>query len=402
MSRQAPYKHYDGSNCWTKNCKRNRRATGALVSDEIKAELERRKAEIIKTEETTQDVRKLVSIRSIDKISPIDGADAIESAYIGGWAVVVRKDQFSAGDKVVYFEIDTLLPNDQPIFEDFQRHGQRTMEMEDGSTVVGYAIKTIKLRGQISQGLILPISSFPELNEESSQEEVNKVLLGKYGVVKYEAPIPASLSGTVRGYFPTKYVQKTDSERVQNLSDEFLQSSKVKNLTWVATEKIDGTSATFIKDGDELRVCSRNMELIYDPNDNENVYNRIATELKLADSLPDGAIIQGEIYGEGIQKNPLRIRGVKLAVFNTKNLDNSAEISSKINSLKVPVMTEIQFPKTVDEAITQADGLKSTLNPNAHMEGIVWWNREGVEFSETGGRANFKAINNQFLLKSKD
>jgi RNA ligase (TIGR02306 family) len=401
-NRKAPFKHNDGTNCWTKNCSRGHTKTSIpLVAEQIKKEIEEKKANLMKNQSTQKDVRKLVSIRTINAITPIPDADAIEAAHIGGWPVVVKKGDFKVGDKAVYLEIDSLLPENQPAFADFQRHGSRTMELEDGTEVKGYVIKSIKLRGQLSQGLILPISMFPELNENSTQEEVNAVILGKYGVVKYEAPIPASLSGKVRGQFPTRYIQKTDSERVQNLSDEFLQSPKVRSLNWVATEKLDGTSATFMKIDGELRVCSRNLELVYDPNDNENAYNRIANELNLAETLPEGGIIQGEIYGEGIQKNPLKVRGVGLRVFNAKNIVAGSPVDKFLEPLRVPKL-DIQFPKTIEEAVTQADGLMSTLNPTQRAEGIVWWNTEGVEFPETGGRANFKAINNQFLLKAKD
>lgn len=345
----------------------------------------------------TNNVRKLVTVRTIDSITPIEGADAIEAAHVGGWAVVVRKGDFKEGDKAVYLEIDSLLPEDKPLFADFAKRGVRTQQLEDGSTVTGHVVKTVKLRGQVSQGLIFSLKEVPELNENSTPDEVAQVFSEKYGVVKYEPPIPANLAGQVVGFFPTQFVQKTDSERVQNLSDEFLQ--RVSHLKWIPTEKVDGTSATFIKDGDKLRVCSRNMELVYNPEDNTNTYNKIANELDLVNKLPDGAVIQGEIFGEGIQKNPLKIRGTRLRVFNTKNLDANSAIGMTVDALKVPSIPNMKFPTTVQEAVDQADGLKSLINPQVNTEGIVWWNAEGEEFPETGNRPNFKAINNRYLLK---
>ncbi len=406
-TRKAPYQHKDGSPCWTKNCRRNHTHLTKATSevDKARAKVYEAIAKIKEPEKkasTVSDnntVRKIVTIREIDSITPIPDADAIETAHIGGWAVVVGKNSFKAGDKAVYLEIDSLLPDNQPAFEDFQKHGNRKMELEDGTIVSGYVIKTIKLRGQVSQGLIMPISTFPEINENSTPEEVSDVFANKYGVIKYEAPIPASLAGQVRGQFPTQYIQKTDSERVQNLSDEFLQSPEVTKLTWVATEKIDGTSATFIKIDGELRVCSRNLELVYKPEDNDNAYNRIANELRLADTMPEGSIIQGEIYGEGIQKNPLKVHGVKLRVFNTKNIPTDSSVNKVIDELRVPELTNISFPKTVDEAIKQADGMMSQVNSTQKAEGIVWWNKQNVEFAETGGRANFKSISAAYLIK---
>lgn len=346
---------------------------------------------------TTNDVRKLVSLRTIDSITPIEGADAIETAHIGGWTVVVRKGEFQAGDKAVYLEIDSLLPSNQPLFESFAKNGVRTQVLPDGSTVSGHVVKTMKLRGQVSQGLVFPLSQVDGLNENSTNEDVNNVFTKELGVVKYDPPIPTSLDGKVVGYFPTSFIEKTDSERVQNLSDEFLQS--VSGLTWVPTEKVDGTSATFIKSDGMLRVCSRNLEFKYEPDNTENAYMRIAKELDLVNRLPEGAIIQGEIFGEGIQKNPLKIRGVQLRVFNTKNLDDKTPMGMALEALKVPALKGISFPTSVEEAVTQANGLKSHINPQVNAEGIVWWNKEGKTFPETGFRANFKAINNVYLLK---
>ena len=352
------------------------------------------------TQTVETSIRKLVSIRTIDKVTPIPDADAIEAAHVGGWAVVVRKGQFAEGDKAVYFEIDSLLPETVPLFADFVKNGTRTQQLDNGQTVRGYVVKTVKLRGQVSQGLIFGVEEFPELTEDSTPDEVASVMKNVYGVVKYDPPLPANLSGKVVGYFPTKFVQKTDAERVQNLSDDFLQ--KVSHLTWVPTEKVDGTSATFIKDNGKLRVCSRNMELYFDPDDPSNTYSQIAKELDLQNVLPEGGVVQGEIYGEGIQKNPLKIRGTKLRVFNTKNVPADSPAGKLIDTLKVPAIPGLTFPKTVDEAVAQADGLKSLLNPQVNTEGIVWWNKEGVSFPETADRACFKAINNRYLLKQRD
>ena len=346
------------------------------------------------------DVRKLVTLRKIDDLTPIEGADAIETAHVGGWTVVVRKGDFSVGDTAVYFEIDTFLPKSEPRFETFSARGEKKVEKDD-TVVVGHALKSIRLRKQLSQGLLMSLADFPEISQDSSYDEV-KSLFDSLGVFKYEVPLPANLVGQAKGFFPTHLVRKTDSERVQNLDDEFLSSLNPDD--WFATEKLDGTSATFIQDEDGLRVFSRNLELIPDFENPSTVYEKIAVEWNLMENLPVGAILQGEIFGEGVQGNPLNMKGLHFRVFTEKNLDKNAltpEFREKLEKNGVPLLPQFSLPQTVQEAVEQADGLKSVINPQVNTEGIVWWNKKGETFSEVGNRSNFKAINNKFLLKQK-
>lgn len=351
--------------------------------------------------ETTTDVRKLVTLRTIDDITPIEGADAIETAHVGGWTVVGSKGDFAPGDTAVFFEIDAFLPETEPRFAPFIKRGVKKVEQEDGTVIVGHVLKSIRLRGQISQGLLMPLSDFPELTADSDYEDV-KALFDTLGVFKYEPPIPASMGGQVIGSFPQHLIQKTDSERVQNLDDAFL--ARLNADDWFATEKLDGTSATFIQGEEGLRGFSRNLEVQLNLDAPGTVYDRIAAEWKLAENLPVGAILQGEIFGEGVQKNPLKLKGLRFMVFTEKNLDRdavTAEFAEKLDAHTVPHLTQFTLPRTTEEAVRQADGLKSTLNPQVNAEGIVWWNRNGETFREVGHRANFKAINNKFLLKQK-
>lgn len=461
----------------------------------------------------SEDIRKLVTVRQIAKIEPIEGADAIEAAYVGGWASVVKKNQFAVGDSVLFFEIDAFLPANVEEFAFLMTRGTRKIMGADNVEVEGTILRTMKLRGQISQGLILPLSF--GLTAESTQEEVNTVM-SEIGVFKYEKPLPAS--GLEIAEFPG-LIRKTDSERVQNLSDEFLQS--LDPTEWVATEKIDGTSSTFWKTEDGvLHAASRNWEISLD---NQSAYSRMAELHKLDEIIPVNGFIQAEIYGEGIQGNPLKIQGVKLAVFSHGLLkdnviahdpiENTTDVLSAIKLInphlagtviedilsdpdgfiihheqifeiakeiagmtpqetddlrmamakgKEDILEELRpvffagalkngygeeettilwdgslhsakyafhkshvvasriieiqqfedwatenmaptvpltFPESVSEAIAQVDGMKSHYNKNAQSEGVVWWNKNGKTFNETGGRANFKSINNKFLIK---
>ena len=149
--------------------------------------------------------RKLATIRTISELRPIEGADKIELAIVDGWQVVVAKDvEHMVGDKVVYCEIDSFLPiRDE--FEFLRKSSYKKMGDQEG-----FRLKTIKLRGQVSQGLILPISVVPitqfatALNLPEGMD-VTEML----GIVKYEPPIPAELAGKVKGGFPS-FLSKTD------------------------------------------------------------------------------------------------------------------------------------------------------------------------------------------------
>ena len=143
--------------------------------------------------------RKLASIQEIKEINPIPNADAIEVATILGWKVVIKKaDNFKVGDKVVYFEVDSKLPA-KPEYEFLANYG--------------YRVKTQKFRGQVSQGLVLPMSILPD-GVYNVGDDVSKLL----GVEKYEIPLPLSVAGDIMGTFPG-FIEKTDETRIQILGD---------------------------------------------------------------------------------------------------------------------------------------------------------------------------------------
>lgn len=211
------------------------------------------------------------------------------------------------------------------------------------------------------------------------------------GVVKYEPPIPAQLSGKVKGNFPG-FLSKTDEERIQNMSDVL--------IGFYATEKLDGTSTTFYKNEGVFGVCSRNLELI----ESETTQWRIAKELDLIEKLPDGMCLQGELIGEGIQGNPLKIKGQKIYFFNAYNIKSGSYLNAEnffsfCSSLKletVPIVyPNFSLPNTVDETLNMAEG-KSALNPECEREGIVV--RPKIEQTYKGQRLSFKAISNKYLL----
>lgn len=363
--------------------------------------------------DNTHSIRRLVTLEKVADVQPIPNADAIERARVRGWDVVVRKGEVQIGDTVLYFEIDAALPLDDQRFAFLEPRGSKVLE--DGTKV--HVLKTARLRGQYSQGLVVPLDVPTReqvvkylLNEEGyrfdpsraaqdAEELVGIDVSEVLGVTKYEPPIPANLAGDVVGPFPTDLVQKTDSERVQNLSEVFDELHA--DGDWVATEKIDGTSTTYIVTGDEdnpIRVCSRNWELQPNP---DLTSMQLAEQHRLTD-LPAGTIIQGEVYGEGIQGNPLKIKGCALAVFSVftapRTLVPRAAWPESLKEIAAPEL-DLQLPATVDAAVEQVEGMKSLVSPGHQAEGIVWHERSGRSFQSLENRANLKAINNKYLLK---
>lgn len=347
-------------------------------------------------------MRKLASIKKIDSIRPIDGADRIELASIGGWNVVVAKDVgHQVGNKVIYCEIDSFLPI-EPEFEFLRKSSYK--KLVDGTE--GFRLKTIKLRGQISQGLILPLQDaidvmkrrngevYQEMLEEGS--DVSDLL----GIMKYDPPLPASLAGKAKGLFPS-FIQKTDEERVQNLASEYQSWTMQPKHQFYATEKLDGSSSTFYYKDGVFGVCSRNLELL---ETEDNTFWKVAREMNLEEkmkSLGYNVCFQGEMIGEGIQGNPYKIRGQKVYFFNVFDIDKYQRVDLNkfveiMDSLELPYVPclylPFELPSTIEDMLSLAEG-KSILNPNTEREGLVIRSMDMT--------ISFKSISNKFLLKNE-
>jgi RNA ligase (TIGR02306 family) len=333
--------------------------------------------------------RKLASIRKISEIKPIEGADMIELAIVDGWKVVVAKNvNHKINDLVVYCEIDSFLPIKEEF--EFLRKGSYK-KMVDGTE--GFRLRTIKLRGQVSQGLILPIHTLPLLEMVHEGQDVTEML----GIVKYEPPIPAELAGKVKGLFPS-FLRKTDEERIQNLSGEI---ENWKDKTFYVTEKLDGSSATFYYKDGEFGVCSRNLELL---ETEENTFWKFARQVDLENKMRDFDInisLQGELIGEGIQGNPYKIKGQTVKFFNLfdidlqeyHNLSMFEGICNRFGVEMVPILSKnFNLPKSVEDILKYSED-KSVLNPN--------FDREGVVIRSLDRKISFKAISNKFLLNEK-
>ncbi len=332
-------------------------------------------------------MRKLVSIQQIKDIQPIPEADFIEKVNILGWWVVVKKGEFKIGDLCIYHEIDSLLPI-KPEYEFLLKGSHPKKSIYNGKEIEGIHLRTVRLRGQISQGLCLPVSDcYRHLAIDSDLTDL-------LGVVKYEKPIPVCLWSEVKGNFPD-FIPKTDEERIQNIYESLI----LTNLSsFDITEKLDGSSCTMYKYNNEFGVCSRRMDL---KKSDKNTFWNIAGKYSLKEKLPNGFAIQGECIGEGIQDNHLRLKGQDIYIFYVFDIANQKYLSLKdernfvkeLGLKSVPWVSMImdikRFP--LNNLIELANG-KSSISHSRLREGLVFRNNDKRKFS-------FKIISNEYLLK---
>jgi RNA ligase (TIGR02306 family) len=335
--------------------------------------------------------RKLASVVKIVDIQPIPGADAIVVATVKGWKVVVKVNEYKVGDLAVYYEIDSFLPV-RPQFEFLRKSSFKRMGSSEG-----FRLKTIRLRGQISQGLLTPI---PEgISNPKEGDDLTEAL----DIVKYEPPIPAQLAGKIKGTFPS-FIPKTDEIRIQNFESE-VGFSPVGERAYI-TEKLDGTSFTCYFNNGVFGVCGRNWEL---SETDDNSLWRMAKVLELKDKMTKhgkNIALQGELIGAGINGNLYGLSDHKLYFFTGYDIDKGRrmffdELEWVLFGLQlqmVPVLEKYGFVipnenNIVDYMLKYAEG-KSVLNMEVDREGVVVRGLE-KEFS-------FKAISNTYLLGSKD
>jgi len=365
-----------------------------------------RNPKYIKTE------RKLATIRKVKEIYPIKGADRIEVAVVDGWECVVKKsDNFKKGDNVIYIEIDSIVP-ERPEFE-FLRDRK-------------FRIKTIKLRKQISQGLVLDLSSLKKKNYKLGADVTTEM-----GILKYdpelakEREVKLKKPKTRLGKWLMKFawyrswrkriyrssvksfpgwIFKTDESRVQNivrLYDEAVASGK----TFTTSEKVDGQSfTTYVTEKEKTFVCSRNLGVsktgnssyasIFKSCDLDTVLKALKKELNC-----NRLALQGEICGPGIQGNKYKLETYKLLVFNLipdgKKLDYDT-MTSMLKPYNIETVYQLDsdftLPGTIKELVEYSKGISHFYNRK----------REGVVIRSKDYTMSFKVINPEFLLEDKD
>lgn len=371
--------------------------------------------------------RKLVTVRTVSNITPIEGADRIECLHIDGWTVVGKKGEFKKGDPCVFFEIDSFLPADDERWSFLAATPQK-----DENGVDRIRLRTVKLRGQISQGLALPVHLFPEVEYatwETSDDYVDfsEVL----NVTKWERPEPGG-SGVSGSTFPP-FVRKTDEERIQNLWNRWRE--KYEDVVFIPTLKLDGSSCTVAAcdntvpgyfafdtedcegnplyaggvDDLDVYVCSRRQTL--PPHLNSHFWkavhrgdlvNKVS---QMSTNLHRPLAVQGEVMGPGIQGNRERFSDYEFFAFNIFDIlageylpyEEASLLFNEYDIQQVPIIDEpfevFKEFRELNDLLEYAEG--PSINSKV---------REGVVFKSVGldVPVSFKAIANNFLLGGGD
>lgn len=340
-------------------------------------------------------MRKMATIREISDIIPIEGADNIECAKIDGWSVVVDKGKYKRGDLVVYCEIDSWIPHE---IAPFLSKGTALKEYRG---VIGTRLRTVRLRGQISQGLVLPLTMYT--SRSSGPVAVGTDVSEVLNIALYEPPVPFAWGGEAEGLFPSQRIPRTDQERVQNLVQE-INEYRERALSFEITEKLEGLSCTYYLDLDGVfHVCSRSV--VWRESDGNTLW-KVARKHKVEQALRDygvkGIAVQGELVGPGIQRNIYHLPECEFYVFDIYDEQSGKYLSPedryhlcRLLELKhVPVVEHQHvLTETVEQILALAEG-QSVL---AEQE------REGVVFKcIEDPLIHFKAISNKYLIKSKN
>lgn len=392
-------------------------------------------------------MRKLATIQRITGLRPIEGADLIEVADVLGWSVVVKKGEFSVGDLCVYFEIDSFLNAADSRYASFE---DRFINWKDKR---GMRLKTIRLRKQISQGLILSIDTFSELSPSvrgsavTEGEDVTEVL----GIEKWEPKeeTQSNAGGQEQRSkskpFPS-FLRKSDQERVQNCLTELKRRGEE---SFEVSIKLDGSSMTVyhvnctspmfndILEEQEARmlrgmgffkkalfkaknflgfykkptvvegVCSRNIELDVNDDNHFSKFVRDTNMLEAMDNLSSNIAVQGELIAPSIQNNYEKVNDFQFYVYDVYDIDRQEYASPNVARYYadllgfnyVPVLKytaklsdfgDIDNPRELADAI-----LAFAEGPGMNKE----VKREGVVFKSNNTQFSFKAISNSYLLK---
>ena len=343
-------------------------------------------------------MRKMASIQRVAEIRPIENSDNLDHYRINGWWVVDKKGAHQVGDLVVFVEVDSWIPH---TLAPFLSKGQEPREFNG---VKGERLRTIKLRGALSQGLLLPIETgiggYPYIKNSLGEQvvvcegdDVSELL----GIQKYEPPIPAQLAGLIRGNFPAQG-RKTDQERIQNI----YQDVKDLDIEYEVSEKLDGSSMSVLWIDGEFHVCSRNLSIKLEDENNSMV--KVARRYGLQeamDKLARNIQISGEIIGEGIQGNKYNIKGQDWYVFDVYDINQGRHLTPKerwdllgshfANLGQVPHIGTSKIGADLESILKAAEG-KSLLNPKTEREGLV--------FKAMDRDLSWKAISNKWLIRN--
>ena len=341
-------------------------------------------------------MRQLATIQQLKSIEQIENSDFLELAHVMGWQCVVKKGEFKPGDRGVYFEVDSFLPLEER-YEFLQKTSYRKNEFMGE----GYRIKTMTMRGALSQGLFMPLANFPEItaNTVSVGDDVTELL----NVRKWELPeIISSGSGTIIGSKPHG-IPTTDELRIQS-NEEYIEI--LTDNAYYITTKMDGTSCTIYHKNGDCGVCGRNYAYV---DDEESAMWKYAHKFNIHETMKElerNIAVQGEFCGAGIQKNRLKLFEPELYVFDVVDLDTMQylsleeiiKITDKLGLKRVPLEEEADsFNYSLDELLEKAKGKYPSGN---NKEGIVIRSKQNI--GKFNSRVSFKVLNNDFLLKEEE
>lgn len=337
-------------------------------------------------------MRKLATLKMIKDIKDIENADRIEVAVVDRWECIVGKHEYKIGDVVVFIEPDSLIPKDIKHFNFLDKYCKtKTINNKEY-----YLVGTTKLRGQISQGVLLKLNDLNNIigKEKYNMDDIGEEVTDDLGIIKYS---PSEVDGSnIDGCFLEfpYFIRKTDEERIQNL--DYIPEDEYE-----ITEKLDGTSCTiFKKDGGGTRICSRNKEIIVDELPTNNIYRKIYDRYN--NLALDNIAIQGEIIGPKIQKNPYKLDDVDFYVFNLydinkqeyilgSNKTDRKTVCENLGFNHVPIINNsFHFSNDYDSLMMSYSKGKSLLNPDI--------NKEGVVLKSLNREFSFKIINTDYLL----
>lgn len=325
--------------------------------------------------------RKMASIQRIWDVQKHPNADALDLVRVMGWRCVAKLGEFKKYDLCVYIEIDAVCPKDDPRFAML--------------ATSNWKVKTRKLRGEVSQGIALPLSIFGWTDADVTLEEDVSEKLGVKLFENYE-----TFNATeAKGGFPG-FIRKTDQERIQNLSLKTFEN--YGELEWEKTEKLEGSSGTFfVRDG-EYFACSRNLVMrLIEGSRWLHFTEKYDLENKLK-AYGKNIALQGECIGPGIQGNIYKLKELEFRIFDVFDIDEQRYVNPPerwkiledlgLMHIHVPILDKAaKFnDKTKDDLLLEADG-QSVLG-NSLREGIVWK-------CVTNGDYHFKTVSNKYLLK---
>jgi len=333
--------------------------------------------------------RKLASIQRIAEIKPIPEADRICAYRVQDWFVVDTIGKFQVNSLVVFLEIDSFVPTELAPFL------SKGKEPREYMGVKGERLRTVKLKKQLSQGLILPVTVHAQIEDVDLTNEGNDVT-ELLGILKWEAPAEF-MAANAKGNFPS-FIPKTDQERVQNMRRS-IEQYQADDLLFEVTEKLDGSSITCYVNSDESGVCSRNLDL---KDDLDNTWWKLANQHNVLEKIKQtgrNLAVQGEIYGSSINGNLYQLDDQRLAVFDIYDIDNRRyllpeerwKLVGEMDLPHVPLKGFGTLVGTVSDLLEDADGM-STINPKCIREGYVYKAMNDSTIS-------FKVIGNSYLLK---